>query len=82
MARIVVYRGHVENGAIRLEDAPTLPEGVGVEVRLLSDDQSAEQEDMPSIYETLKDFAGKAEGLPPDFSINLDHYLYGMPKRQ
>lgn len=28
------------------------------------------------------EFAGKAEGLPPDYSINLDHYLYGVPKRQ
>ena len=34
---MMVYRGHVENGLIRLEDAPVLPEGVEVEVRLLAD---------------------------------------------
>jgi hypothetical protein len=79
----MVYRGHVENGVIRLEDAPTLPEGVEVEVRLLSKDSSEEgEEGIPSVCEAMKDFVGKAEGLPPDASINLDHYLYGLPKRQ
>ena len=29
----MVYRGHVENGVIRLEDGPTLREGIEVEVR-------------------------------------------------
>ncbi len=79
----MVYRGYVENGAIRLEGAPTLPEGAEVEVRLLGDNSSQEgEEEIPSVCEALKDFVGKAEGLPPDASINLDHYLYGLPKRQ
>ena len=34
------------------------------------------------IGKVLLEFAGKAEGLPPDYSINLDHYLHGVPKRQ
>jgi hypothetical protein len=34
------------------------------------------------IGEVLLEFAGKADGLPPDYSTNLDHYLYGVPKRQ
>jgi len=79
----MVYRGHVENGVIRLEDAPALPEGAEVEVRLLAENMSEEEErKVPSVCEALKDFVGKAEGLPPDASINLDHYLYGLPKRQ
>ena len=79
----MVYRGHVENGVIRLEDAPSLPDGVAVEVRLLPEDVSREGEaEIPSICETLKEFIGKLEGLPPDASINLDHYLYGLPKRR
>jgi hypothetical protein len=79
----MVYRGRVENGVIRLEDAPSLPEGIAVEVRLIADNGSQEKEQgMPSVCETLKDFLGKAEGLPPDASVNLDHYLYGLPKRQ
>jgi hypothetical protein len=27
-------------------------------------------------------FIGKAKGLPPDMSENLDHYLYGVPKQK
>lgn len=77
----MVYRGHVENGVIRLEDAPALPEGAEVEVHLLSENTSGEEFDVPSVCQALRDFVGKAEGLPPDASINLDHYLYGLPKR-
>ncbi len=79
----MVYRGHVENGVIRLEDAPALPEGAEVEVRLVSERApQAQQERVPSVYETLKHFVGMANGLPPDMSVNHDHYLYGTPKRQ
>jgi len=78
----MVYRGHVENGMIRLEDAPTLPEGVEVEVRLLAEDTSQEEEEkVPSLYERLKDIVGKAEGLPPDLAENHDHYLHGRAKQ-
>ena len=30
----------------------------------------------------LKDVVGTVDDLPPDASVNLDHYLYGTPKRQ
>ena len=79
----MVYRGHVENGVIRLEDAPILPAGVEAEVRLLAEGAARlEKERVASVCEVMRDFVGKAEGLPPDASINLDHYLYGLPKRQ
>jgi len=29
----------------------------------------------------LKDFAGKAEGLPSDMAKNHDHYLHGAAKK-
>jgi len=78
----MVYRGHVENGVIRLEDALTLPEGVAVEVRLLSEDSSAEAEGgILSLYERLKDVVGKAEGLPSDLAVNHDYYLHGRAKQ-
>jgi hypothetical protein len=32
------------------------------------------------IGQVLLEFAGRAEGLPPDYSANLDHYLYAVPK--
>jgi hypothetical protein len=34
------------------------------------------------LREALLQFAGKAEGLPADYSMNLHYYLYGVPKRQ
>ena len=78
----MVYRGHVENGAVRLDDVPVLPEGAQVEVRLLTG-EVAEEEDqqIPSLYERLKDIVGKAEGLPTDLAQNHDYYLHGQAKR-
>jgi len=35
----------------------------------------------PSLYEQLKAFDGLADDLPPDLSLQHDHYLYGTPKR-
>lgn len=78
----MTYRGHVENGAIRLYDAPPLPEGVELEVRLLAESSAeAADEEIPSLYDRLKDVVGKAEGLPPDLAENHDHYLHGQARR-
>ena len=58
-----------------------LVEGTEAEVRLLTEEEAGEKEEaVPSVCQTLKDFVGKAEGLPPDASVNHDHYLYGLPK--
>ncbi|HEY2883218.1 MAG TPA: hypothetical protein VGJ15_12310 [Pirellulales bacterium] len=35
-----------------------------------------------SINAGLERFAGIAKDLPADASVNLDHYLYGAPKRK
>jgi hypothetical protein len=40
------------------------------------------KESSKAIGEVLLEFAGQAQGLPPDYSTNLDHYLHGVPKRQ
>jgi len=77
------YRGRVRNGVVVLDDSVKLPEGAEVNVEFLGalPDQPAEEE-IPTLYERLLPFVGKAVGLPPDASINLDHYLYGVPKQQ
>jgi hypothetical protein len=79
----MTYLGHVSNGVIVLEGSVTLPEGLGVKVEPVepSPDKPAEKE-IPSLYERLKPFVGKATGLPPDASVNIDHYLYGVPKQE
>ena len=35
----------------------------------------------PTLADRLKDFIGSVDDLPEDASTNLDHYLYGHPKK-
>jgi hypothetical protein len=35
-----------------------------------------------SLAERLAPFIGQAKDLPPEMSLHLDHYLYGLPKRK
>ena len=79
----MVYRGHVKDGRIELDEQVCLPEGVQVEVSIAekSPPQTGRDDSGPSLYERLKPVVGIAQGLPPDASINVDHYLYGHPKQ-
>jgi len=78
----MVYRGHVENGVIQLEGSVVLPEGAEVRVEV-AEPIRHEQPDTPalSLYERLKPVIGVVKDLPPDASVNVDHYLYGHPKQ-
>jgi hypothetical protein len=78
----MVYRGRVENGLIQLEGSVTLPEGIEVRVETVTPAPTGESErGGSSLYERLKPVIGAAKGLPPDASVNVDHYLYGHPKK-
>jgi len=78
----MTYRGHVSNGVIILDDAVALPEGLSVTIEPIENDrEEPAADDIPTLYERLKPFIGKLTGLPPDASVNIDHYLYGTPKR-
>lgn len=72
----MTYRGRIKNGVVILDPPGSLPEGA--EVHVIPDE---EQELPPTWAEVFRDITGKAEGLPPDSSINHDHYLYGAPKK-
>ena len=78
------YRGHVSNGVVVFESTIELPDGAEVRVRPAKPQPTrAKARKMPpTLYERLKPIIGKAKGLPPDASINHDHYLYGAPKRR
>jgi hypothetical protein len=81
--RSMTYRGHVNNGVVVLDDAVTLPEGLSVRVEpaeSVSDED--DEKNIPTLLERLAPLVGKLEGLPPDASVNVDHYLYGLPKRE
>ena len=67
----------VENGTIKLPIS--VPDGTRMEITLPSD--RGTEEDDATLYETLKEIIGKAEGLPSDFAAEHDHYLHGTPKR-
>ncbi|HEY8665093.1 MAG TPA: hypothetical protein VIL86_00440 [Tepidisphaeraceae bacterium] len=70
----MTYRGHIKNGAVVLEDAPSLPEGAEVSVEVVT-------EDIRSLKQGLRKLSGVIEGGPADLARNHDHYLYGTPKK-
>jgi hypothetical protein len=77
------FQGHVINGVVHLDNGATLPEGAAVRVEMLpAEPKSPSAEELPTLYDSLAPFVGKATGLPADMSVNLDHYLYGTPKRE
>jgi hypothetical protein len=79
----MTYRGHVKNGMVMLDNGARLPDGAAVLVELVPERATeTPAKEAPTLYESLAAFVGKAEGLPPDMSVNLDHYLYGTPKRE
>lgn len=80
----MTYRGRVKNGVVVFDEPAALPDGVAVSVRALRGrSRATKQAGRPdSMYERYKGCIGKAKGGPPDASINIDHYLYGAPKRK
>lgn len=77
----MTYHGHIENGQVILDGAPGLPDGTPVVVTVVEKPATSEDREIPTLYEQMKPFIGKIEGLPPDASENIDHYLYGYPKK-
>ncbi len=83
----MVYRGHVENGVIRLDGAVVLPEGSEVRVELAMPAPPAKPlaPNVPTIEDKLRaiwaDVPQKEwDKLPADLTEHLDHYIYGTPK--
>jgi hypothetical protein len=88
---IMVYRGYVTNGTIRLEDSVVLPEGAEVRVELADSAKEAVAEgqefdpNAPTIEDKLRAIwtdvpKEEWDRLPADLTDHLDHYLYGTPK--
>jgi predicted DNA-binding antitoxin AbrB/MazE fold protein len=75
-----------DHGVFRPTVPLSMPEGTRVQLRVEEENgtaQSTEHGDSegPSLFERLKDVVGSIDDLPADSSENLDHYLYGQPKR-
>ncbi len=71
----MTYKGHVENGAIVLDEPVDLPNGVPVQVEIAAMDLNTEEGATPSLAESLASVIGKADNLPADWSENHDLYL-------
>jgi hypothetical protein len=70
----------VENDTIKLP--LHVPDGTKVEIPLAeATAPEAAAENEPTLYDTLKDFIGRATGLPEDFAAEHDHYIHGTPRR-
>lgn len=76
----MVFRGHVTDGVVVLDEETSLPNGTHVEVivRTLPEDAGDEN---ASFTERFAAVLGKVEGLPEDAAEHHDHYLYGVPKQ-
>jgi hypothetical protein len=72
----MTYRGRVAGGVVVLEDGAQLPEGIAVTVEPVEEKTGPEGED--GLYR-LADLAAST-GIP-DLAVNIDHYLYGHPKK-
>ena len=77
------YPGKVVNGVVVLDEPAAFREGQRVTVRPSRRGTPARKPAKRplTVAERLAPFIGKLNDLPPDLSVNLDHYLYGVPKR-
>jgi hypothetical protein len=64
-----------------LDAAAGLPDGTPVVVTVLKKPVEAEGREIPTLYERMKPFIGCIDDMPADASENIDHYLYGHPKK-
>jgi hypothetical protein len=85
----MTVRGKIKKGKVLLDDPKAFPEGTEVEVRSIKKRKRVAKPHKPkpkarprSLAERLANVIGKAKNLPPDASVNIDHYLYGLPKQQ
>lgn len=78
--------GIVENGVVRINADDTPPDGTRVSIRILPKKRPGKQrasarKKRPVCSPEIMKFAGIIKDMPADASWNLDHYLYGTPKK-
>jgi hypothetical protein len=80
----VTLTGQIVTGRVVLDTPATLPDGTRVRVEPLGNGAAPPPEpaDRPkTLAERWPGMADEVVDLPPDPSINVDHYLYGHPKK-
>jgi hypothetical protein len=78
----MTFTGTMHDGALVFTAPVTIPQGTEVRVEAPAVPQAVpEKERELTFAERYAFFIGKVEGLPEDAATNVDHYLYGHPKR-
>ena len=72
----MVYQGHVRNGVVVLEGAAAIPEGTLVQVEVVRP-----ADDLQTLREGLRKFAGTVDRLPDDLAANHDRYVHGTARQ-
>jgi hypothetical protein len=72
------FTGHVQNGVVVFDTPNALPDGTPVKVEPI---ESPVKPTKRSLLDRLGNVVGKVDGLPGDAAQNVDHYLYGHPKK-
>ena len=77
------FTGHIVDGQVVLDEPAPLPDGTPVRVERTTDEPAPPNPEVPTIFERYQGFIGSIYDptLPTDGALNIDHYLYGHPKR-
>ena len=73
----MTYSGRVQGGAIVIDGDDKPAEGSVLRIETIE----LPQAELSQIAKTLLSLSGIIEDGPVDGSINVDHYLYGLPKK-
>ncbi|WP_367872666.1 hypothetical protein [Luteolibacter sp. Populi] len=66
----------VHNNMIQLP----IPVADGTSVEIILSEKPIVGETKGSFFDSIRDFAGTIDDLPPDFAAEHDHYIHGRPK--
>lgn len=91
----MTFRAIYRDGVVILPESADIPDGSRLDVRVVREARprpnrtrttakkpaKASKKRKSSLNDALRVVIGKAKGLPRDASRNIDHYLYGAPKR-
>ena len=69
----------VHNHTITLPADLAIEEGAEVQITVPEREPAADGG--ATLYDSLKDFIGAAQGLPEDFAAEHDHYIHATRKR-
>jgi hypothetical protein len=81
----MVLRGHIENGVVVFSEPVPLPNGTPVQVEPVAPETAGDESSSTNgdghFLRQYQGVIGSVDDLPEDAAQNVDHYLYGHPKK-